>query len=584
LNVKDVPSGPQPKKANGNNNNNNNNQAKSAKKNNSNQPKPAAKNPRAAAKRVEQSDVDLILADENFLRLKQDMVTLRDMYMQLNASVSSLRSQSSDQEAAIEKQMTKVRTLINQFGNSVGKGKPMNMSLLSENILRQVGQILNPASVSGEPIPLPGVGKALKYIKHIYQPVRSLDLIEGKTNLLMTPNNDFNFWETKAFTFQKADCSQIKLNGVKISEDVDSRSTVAYGVTSVNGASGRFTVPQCQVRNAIRIGFEVGKSGGFVIASDFNGTVKILRSAAVDFDAPVKKGIRYWFGYDGTAGPANEFADATFDLDANDVEGIELIPDDDDDDISAVLDFDQVQVADVNWLWYVQSNTGLGWLGKQNPATAMNPVFKTEINTAMSGWLANDAPALYKGGELIMARVLGRGIPPLGNYDYGTWISSMNNNSATFPLAKGGYQYHVPSMHVEQDRVLDISPFVYSGNKYFYAIDYSVTVDGNIPTKLPCHFLMAYINGYEGVGNFANVSSIPDELGFPRALTLLYSTYLPLENNAHISQLIDRGLSVANDLYTYGRKILTSPVTQSIMKDIVEKGLPMGAELISSLF
>jgi len=471
---------------------------------------------------------------------------------------------------------------MNQFTNSVGRGRPMNMSLLTDNILKQIGQILNPASISGEPIPFPGVGKGFKYIKHVYQPVRSLDLIDGKTTILMTPNSDYNYWQTKAFTYQKNECSQIKLTGVPISEDTSVRSTVSYGVTSVNGTPGRFTTPQTQVRNALKILFNNGQSGGFSLESGFNGTVKFLRSAGIDFDLPVKKSIRYWLGYNGTPAPINGFDDATFDLGLNDVVGIELIPSDDDGDLFAIIDFDKVQVDDVNWYWAIQSNIGLGWVGYANPATILNPVFKTEINTAMSGWLANDAPALYKGGELIMARITGLGIPALTN-DYPTWVSSMNNHSAAFPLAKGGYQYHVPSFHVEQDVVQDVSPFVLSNDKYFYAVDYSVTIDGNVPTKLPCHFLMAYINGYAGMGNFANVASVPEEIGFGRALNNLYATYLPLENATHMSQLIDKGLSVANDLYTYGKRIITSPVTQQIMKDIVEKGIPIGMDFFSSL-
>jgi len=498
-------------------------------------------------------------------RLQDQVVQLRELFKTLNSSVANLRAESVEGDDMLEKKMTRINSLVQQFSNSVGRGRPMNMSLLTETILKQIGQILNPASISGEPIPFPGLGKAYKYIKHIYQPVRSLDLIGGKTNIMMTPQHDFNFWQTKAFTYGKSDCYQFRLDGVKQSADENVRSTVMYGVTSIGGAPGRFTVPQCAVRESIKILFDVVRSGGFTLESQFNGSVVIKRSADPDLVVEVVKGIRYWLGHNGTLAPVGGFDDATINIGLNDIVGFDLQPADDDASLCAVCNFDENQIDDVNWYWAIQSNLGYGWEGKINPATALNPVFRTELNTAMSGWLANDAPALYKGGELMMARVTGLGIPPLGNSDYPTWISSINNHSASFPLAKGGYQYHVPSLHADQDVVHDCSPFILNSDKYFYAIDYSVTVDGNIPNRLPCHFLMAYVNGYAGMGNFANVSAAPAELGFGRAISMLYSNYLPLENSTHLSQLVDRGLSVANDLYSYGKKIFTSPVTQQIM-------------------
>lgn len=479
---------------------------------------------------------------------------------------------------------SKVNDLIRQFSNSVSKGTPMNMSLLTDTLLKMIGQILNPASIQGDPLPIPGLGKALKYIKHQYQPVRSLDLIEGKTTLLMSPHTLFNFWKQAAFTYGKSECKQIKIVGVKTSEDVDARNTVVYGVTATAAGQGRFTIPQSQVRESWKIIFSVGKSGGYCITPEFNGSIVTKRSAGIDLTTDVQRNGRYWFGYDATAAPVAEFNDATIDLGANDVVGIELIPDDDSTEMVASLNFDNNQVNDADWFWGIQSNTGLGWLGFVNPSVNNNPLFEAQQTTAMSGWLANDAPALYKGGELLMARVHGYGVPPLGNSDYPTWISSINNHSMSFPLAKGGYQYHVPSYHVEQNLVRDDSPFSFVDDKYFYAIDYSVTVDGNVPLRIPCHFMLCYVQGYSGVDSFLNVNSLPDELGLPRALTNMYQTYIPLENLTHLSQLVDKGLSIANDLYGYGKKIITSPVTQKILKDVVEKGLPLLGDGLASLF
>lgn len=454
-------------------------------------------------------------------------------------------------------------------------------SILTENLANLVGQIMNPSSVN-RILPLP-TAQPLSYVKNGWQAIQGLSVKDGKGIIMGSPNCATPVWKSVSqdIDLDKQHLSTVLVHSV---QDPEFMHTCLEFDKVTDGKRNRTVIPFGEVVGAFRVAAPAGKSSGLVMNVVADCIVKFELDDTTVITLDAKADVRYWIALNSTVAPAGADVDAELDLGAGrELYGLTVefnkakVPY----QRIVELSFPHSQVSDPNWDIRFRILAGdRAFSGIENPAISGNPLMNQRLSTAASWLLVNTSPALFSGGVLVEAKFQGLPFPRLGSTDYYTWLTTLSHQTLTTPLRTGGYQYHVPYVDNSSNVITDTIPWLTGVPTYWFYCDYSVVVDGAIPTMLPLTLVVTQIIGMDGIQNILAPQMASSDIGYEKLISTLSADYMPLENPSHLKELTNAAKAVFDEFVKYGSAIINSPVTKFAVEQLITKGVPLIAEMV----